>query len=356
MNIVATRFLQSFHDHGVQAAQIPRLLPQIKLADLKSEEAQLATLTPEILDKAAHLFGIRSQWFDGVDNQIYEWLSCYKQPEIFFEHVASLNRNGNDLDDWYVQTLVTSKALNGSDPSIQPLVVVVVEKITELGDQRIYRYHIYGDGWDWGYYPTRIQLKAMARLLYKKFGKTMPLYTAKLADLKNIREGKQIPQSCLGGCLISTPSLEDFALSKEESVVAKETDELPEVLDYIKEHRLIGFINAELSKPVPVSETTFSPEAAPEPSSPVKASKPSKRASNNQDLWEPVKAVAAALWAEDKFISIAEVIRRIQKMAHLKASVFTASAIRKQIADIAPENIRGKAGRKPKNPPKFVSQ
>lgn len=30
VNIVAQRFLQAFHDHGLQTSQIPRLLPQIK--------------------------------------------------------------------------------------------------------------------------------------------------------------------------------------------------------------------------------------------------------------------------------------------------------------------------------------
>lgn len=242
VNVVAQRFLQVFHDHGLQAAQIPRLLPQIKLDDLKSEEVLLAALTPAVLDQAAHLFGIRTAWLEGVDDDIYERLSCYKQPEVFFENLALLNRDENDFDDFYVQTLVTTKQLDKNDPSQQLLVVIVVEKIAELGDQRVYRYHVYGDGWDWGYYPTRIQLKAMARLLCQKFGKTMSIYTTKLADLENIREGKQIPRSYLGGCLLSEPSLEDFALSSDESRVAKEVDELPEVLRYLEEHNLESLI------------------------------------------------------------------------------------------------------------------
>lgn len=349
VNVVAQRFLQVFHDHGLQTTQIPRLLPQIKLDDLKFEEALLAVLTPEILDQTAKLFDIRTSWLEGADDRIYEWCSCYKQPEIFFEHLASLNRNRNDFDDWYVQTLVTSKALDGSDPSTQPLVVVVVEKITELGDQRIYRYHVYGDGWDWGYYPTRIQLKAMARLLSSKFRKTMPIYAVKLADLENIREGKQIPKSCLGGCLISDPSLEDYAMSKEEHFHAKEIAELPDVLDYINEHRLIEFIDAELSKPVPASETTSSPEVTPEQLSPTQASKSGKRANNEQELWLPVRAVAGALWnAEGDSLNITAASKRIKEMKHLKASALSIDAIRKHIADLAPPNVRGKAGRKPK--------
>lgn len=348
VNVVAQRFLKVFYDHGLQAAQIPRLLPQIKLDDLKSEEALLAALTPNVLDQAAHLFGIRTAWLEGVDDDIYDCLHCYKQPEIFFEHLAPLNRSMNDFDDFYVQTLVTTKKLNMNVPSQQLLVVIVVEKIAELGDRDVYRYHVYGDGWDWGYYPTRIQLKAMARLLFNKFGKTMPIYTTKLADLENIREGKQIPQSCLGGCLISEPSLEDYAMSKEEHFHAKEIAELPEVLNYIKENHLIEFIKAELSKPVLASETTSSPEIAPEQPSPIEASKSGKRANNEQELWLPVRAVAGALWdAEGDSLNITAAAKRIKEMKHLKASALSIDAIRKHIRDLAPLNVRGKAGRKP---------
>lgn len=56
--------------------------------------------------------------------------------------------------------------------------------------------------------------------------------------MRDVLEGKLIPQLQLDGCLITNPSLEDFALSKEESLVAKEVEELPAVLDYIRNHGL----------------------------------------------------------------------------------------------------------------------
>lgn len=349
VNVVAQRFLQAFHDHGLQPAQIPRLLSKIKLDDLKSEEALLAVLTPDVLDQTACLFGIRTAWLEGVDDTIYEGLSCYKQPERFFEHLASLKRDESDFDYFYVQTLTTKKQLDMNDPNQQLLVVIVVEKIAELGDQRVYRYHVYGDGWDWGYWPTRIQLKAIARLLYNKFGKTMPLYTAKLADLENIREGRQIPRSCLRGCLISTPSLEDFALSPEESRIAKEIDELPEVLKYIEEHNLERLILETVCQADLPCEPVPAPEIQPEPSVPAtRAPKTGKRAENTQELWEPVIAIVRAWWAEEgDALHIAEAIKRIKNMPHLPAAALSDSAIRKHIADFAPENVRGKSGRKP---------
>lgn len=149
-------FLQAFLDHGIEASQIPRLLPQVKFGDLQSSEKLLAAPTPSRLDQTAQLFGICISWLEGANDRIYECRSCYKQPTAFFGHLATLNCNRIHLDDWYVQTLVTSKVLDGNNSSEQPLVVVIVEKTVEFEDQYCYRYHVYGDGWDWGYWPTHI--------------------------------------------------------------------------------------------------------------------------------------------------------------------------------------------------------
>ena len=65
--IVALRFKQLFTDHGVELSQIPRIFPKVSLDDLKSDEALLRRLNPELLDEAANLFGIRVEWLEGED-------------------------------------------------------------------------------------------------------------------------------------------------------------------------------------------------------------------------------------------------------------------------------------------------
>ena len=352
VNIVAQRFLQVFVDHGVEPSQIPRLLPQIKLDDLKSENSLLTALTPEILDQTAKFFSIRTAWLEGVEGGIYDCLSCYKQPEIFFENLALLIRHKNDFGDFYVQTLVTTKQLDMNDPSQQLLVVVVAEKIAELGDQRIYRYHVYGDGWDWVYSPTRIQLKAMARLLFKKFGKTMPIYTTKLIDLENIREGRLIPQSFLGGCLLSEPSLEYYAMSKEEHFHAKEIAELPQVLEYIKEHDLKSQIALQLAHANLSSGPAANSESLSQPtiSAPV-LPKTGKRAQAQAEIWDPIRMAAKIIVDTRNPDSIAEVILQLKQIPSLKAKGLSDSAIRKRIADLTPPHLKNKSGRKPKKSP-----
>jgi hypothetical protein len=348
VNIVAQRFLQVFHDHGVQTTQIPRLLPAIKLDDLKSEDALLAMLTHDVLNQTAHIFGIRVEWLEGVDDKIYSWLSCYKQPKLFFDYFATLNREVNDILGFPVRALSISRNLDPNDPRSQPLAIVLVEQIAWIGDERIDRYHVYRDGWEWSHLPARIQLKAMIRVVHNSLDTPVPLFIIKPNEMEQILEGELIPKRFIEGCQITSPSLEDYVLTSSESGVATETNEIPDVLKYIEQYKLEGLITVEPSQPCGPGESTPEPESSPEPFAPTSHTKKSgKRADNNRDLWEPVRAVAGALWAEDDSLSIAEVIIRIQKMSHLKASKLTASAIRKHIADLAPPNVRGKSGRKP---------
>jgi hypothetical protein len=347
VNIVAQRFLQIFNDHGVLTTQIPRLLSAIKLDDLKSEDALLAMLTHDVLDQIAHLFGIRVEWLEGVDDEIYEYLACYKRPEIILEHLAQIV-GGVDVGlSFPLRVFSTTKKLDCNDDSQQLLAPVLVEKIADLGEERIYRYHIYRDEFNWGYFPTRIELKAIARIVDKNLHTPVPLFVISEEEMRGVLDGKLVPTNLFRGALLTNPSLEDFALTKEESGVAKEVEEIPSVLSYIEEHNLQDFSFAKPETPQQPDEPIASPVTWIAPAVEIPPKKTGKRADNNQDLWEPVRAVAGALWAEDDSLSIAEVITRIQKMSHLKASKLTASAIRKHIADLAPPNVRGKSGRKP---------
>lgn len=354
VNIVAQRFLQVFHDHGVQAAQIPRLLPKIKLDDLKSEETLLSALTPEVLDQAAHFFGIRSEWLEGVDDKIYEYQSCYKQPEVFFELLAGLQNRADSCSlNFPLRILSATNKLDGTSDSQQLLAPVLVEKIAELGEEPIFRYTIFNDSFNWGYFPTRIQLKAMARLIVKVMHKPVPLFVVSPAELESIIEREMIPHKFLHGCLLTEPSMEDFALTKEESLVAKEIAEMPYVLSYIEEHKLESLIAEEpIQSPSTTDEPAPEPECPPEPIAPATVPpKTGKRARNNQALWEPVRTIARAWWAEEgDSLHISVAIMRIKKMPHLPASAYGISAIRKHINDLAPPKAR-KPGRKSKKSP-----
>jgi hypothetical protein len=229
----ATRFIHLFETHGVQTSQIPRLIPQLKLSHLKTTESLLDALTPAIIDQAATLFGVRSEWLEGAEDEIYPHHYCYKQPNLFFEHFNTLAPNAYSCP---VRMLAVNKYLDFQSDEYQPLVLVLVETVKAFNEGYINRYHIYRDGWDWGYEPSRIQLKAMARLLGRIH--PIPIYQVSQDVLDAVLEARMIPQPYLSSPLVTNPCLEDFAESSDQSGAAKEVDELPQVMQYISDYGL----------------------------------------------------------------------------------------------------------------------
>jgi hypothetical protein len=241
IDLVSQRFTQVFRDHGVEISQIPRLFPRIQLADLQDSNRLLAALNPEILDQVAKLFGIRVQWLEGVDDRIYEFRCCDKRPATLLEHLAALVEGKEVWLTFPLRMLCTKKRLDRSGKNLQQLVPILVEKIADLGEETIYRYHIYQDGYDWEHEQCRLELKAIARIIYQRLGTSISMFEISTSDMEEVLEGRLIPKRCFRGALQSNPTLEDFALASSESCVAQEVDELPEVLRYIEEENLNNF-------------------------------------------------------------------------------------------------------------------
>ncbi len=70
-----------------------------------------------------------------------------------------------------------------------------------------------------------------------------------------------------------------------------------------------------------------------------------KKPRSNDAIWEEARAAAKAIRAEAGLLPSLEVAKRIHANKQLSASRFTVEAIRKRIADLAPPEFRGKAGR-----------
>jgi hypothetical protein len=233
---VGTRFLDLFHAHGVAPEQIQRFLPQVTLEHLAPERLG-AVLTNETLNQAAALFGVRREWLEGVDQQIYEPVFCYKAPGWFFE----------DLTQWQIKPqafavrALCCGELDNSSSREQPLALLTVETVGVIGDNEICRYRVYHDAWDWGHFPCRLQLKAIARLVHLGWQTPIPVHRVQRGQLERIRAGRRVPRSELQGCPLSEPCLEDFALAENESGMARETEELEDVFRYIDLKRLSGF-------------------------------------------------------------------------------------------------------------------
>jgi len=234
--VVAKRFLQIFHDHGIPTAQIPRLISKITLEKIQSTDTLVAALSNEILDEAADLFGVRRSWLDGDGDQIYDCYHCYKDPRRFFEDIKSLQI---DTFDWPLAAFCSVSTLDCKSVREQIIVPVFREKCAKLGEQTIYRYRIYDDGWNWGYWKTRIQMKAMIRIWDKQFKAPVPVFRVSRKNLEGLLSGNLVPHACYQRITrLMGFNLEDFSLFPHESRVSKEPEELAEVLEYIKAHKL----------------------------------------------------------------------------------------------------------------------
>jgi hypothetical protein len=345
---VAERLLQLFSDHGVEAAQIPRLLPELKLDDLQSPPRLLAALTPALLDQAAQLFGIRIEWLEGIDEEIYPYLATYKQPRTLLDHLASICTHRDGRIDSPLRVLTTTMQLDSGDDRQQLLAPILVEAVADLGnEQTVHRYHPYRDGFDWGYAPTRIELKAIAWLAFHRLGITVPLFQISRPEMDDVLAGRIIPSALFRTCLLTTPSLEDFVLTDEESRVAKETGELPAVHRYLADSGLAAYDFAASIVPVTPATSEQAPVAPPAPITPPEPITPGKQ-QTSRERWQKIEAAAIALWAQDKTLRIAEVARRIRALPEIKAAALQLDTIHRRIAQHAPPDIKGKPGRKPR--------
>jgi hypothetical protein len=230
--IVAKRFLGVFAEHGVAATQIPRFFLALTLDQLDSPEALLPAITPGLIEATAKLFGVRREWLEGVGDVIYDRDWCHKRPHRLFRALREFDWKQSRFP---LRVLYSAKKLDWKSERSQPLVVLCVEKIQDLGETEILRFRIF-DRFDWSHPPSRIHLKAIARVWDQTFHQITPLYRVSEKELEAVAEGREIPRKFLRGSPVTSPSLEDFALSAKESCQAKEIDELPSVLQCVEKY------------------------------------------------------------------------------------------------------------------------
>lgn len=220
------RFIEVFRAHGLHLAHIPRLT-SLRYIDLKDEDTLLSAMTPSLIDTTAALFGVRSEWLAGIDDDIYQGNYCYKSPSRLFECIDSLKERATSV----LRAVTSAGVLDMNARRSQRLELVVVEHVQYVGEFEVLRYHPFADGWDWSELGCRVQLKAMLRTV----GRAVPLHQTSHAQIDAWYRHQCFPGPLVRGPLITAPSLEDYSLSPAESRVSKESSELQLVEQYIAE-------------------------------------------------------------------------------------------------------------------------
>lgn len=192
------------------------------------------------------------KWLEGTTDVMYDGSHyCYKNPWKFFEDIKNFKI---DPFDFPLISFTVESKFNSKSGKDQCILLVQREKVFDLNEKSIYRYKII-DQFLWGYFKSRIQLKAMIRAWYLKYEIPVPIFIVKKNVLELMEAGKIVPHEYLQGSRRSKhESLEDYSLAPEESAVSKENDELPEILEYV---RLFKLENMQGKNPIFLQETAI---------------------------------------------------------------------------------------------------
>lgn len=360
ISLMPVRFRQVFEANGLDVTVVPRLIPQLKFSDLLADDKLLKEITPEVIDATAQLFGVRSEWLQGLDDFPYQVAWSRGTPQNLLARLSdAIAPRGKERNHFPLRVLTTSMNLDRQGNHQQWLLPVIVETVDELGDTPIHRCHIFGNHYDWTNEAARLEIKALAWVVYHQLGSPVSLYQVTPKEMEKFMMGEAIPSVLWRKGLLSAPSLEDFALSKQESVQAKETDELAKLQEYLdvfglKEWRFEASLPSQTDSPEPakLEEAKNATPATPEKPAPGTRMASGKR-QTQQANWDAILASADTIWADQRQTkqprsTYADMIQRLKAMPHLKASGLSDSAIHKKLRAIAPPEVRGKPGRKPK--------
>ena len=245
------RIRRIFSEHGLEPAHLARFLEvrkapfSIGFRDIQTDAAFLQWLDEAKIDWISHTFLIRREWIDGEDDRVHEEFSFDKQPERFFstisQHVDALIYD-EIHDSPYAYFLRWGVGKEWERKGETRVFVVLAVPLARFSNERtIWKYITDQAPYPWEYGRTNIQLRAWARLLavYKGvycFGAEIPYETgveleSNTVFLRDVIENHRVRTR-------DDWHPEDYALYPSESLVAKDTDTFPQVLEFLKRYNL----------------------------------------------------------------------------------------------------------------------
>lgn len=156
---VSSRFIQLFESHDVHRNQIPRFFGHgLTVKDLQDETALLGKLDEPVLDAACSLFGVRREWLEGAESQVYPCHDFYKHPEDVAPFLTALREKNPDGGLDGILIAPTEKAGDA--------LIILSEVIGGVGEKPIYRYHLCNN-WLFDYWKSRAYLTAFVAIAWK---------------------------------------------------------------------------------------------------------------------------------------------------------------------------------------------
>ncbi|ATC64804.1 hypothetical protein CMV30_12970 [Nibricoccus aquaticus] len=249
---LAQRVRRILSGHGLQPGHLARFFSArkapftITFADQQNDAVFLRWLDESKTAWVAQTFGVRREWIDGEDSQIFDWCDYDKRPALFLKEISQ-----------YVDSLIydeipaSPEALfvrygSGKDwkrKGQNRVFVIVRVPLARLSNETIiFRYVSDFMPYYWDEGRTAVQLRAWARLLFitKNIscqGCEVPLEIAeKMEDnqlfLHEIFESPKLHRRCHDW------HPEDYALYPQESRVAQPDAFFEHMIAFLKTHNL----------------------------------------------------------------------------------------------------------------------
>lgn len=356
--LIGRRLIAVAVAHGLQPQEIPRLFPAIGYGDVGDPHQLVNAITPAVIDSAAALFGVRREFLEGLDDMAYFPFGSGRIParesmSLVVDAVALAVSAWSELPPLARGPLAvltddaTPDRLSGR---VQRLVPIIIEPSGNELDGPVYRCQVFGGYMDWRNDDQRLGLKAVAWLVWHRLRKIVPIYRVSESELDDVMSGMAVPSVVFRRSILTNPSLEDFVMTPTSSGVAKETEELPEILAFLESSGLAARWDAAFAPKPPETDAAAGPaDIDPEPNETPPPAKPrgGKREAS-EEIKNGWRAVARGIWASQPTATIAAVVRRLKAMPDLKGNAMSESAIHRAISSVAPEGA-SKPGRRPKN-------
>lgn len=195
----------------MQAAprQIPRFFGHgLTVKDVQDDQSLLGKLDEPLLEAACERFGVRREWLNGAEPQVYSCHDFYKHPERVQPFLTKLRESKpeGELDG----TLIAPEGNKGE------ALVLLSELIAWVGDKPIYRYHLCS-GWLFDYWKSRAYLTALVAVCWKNGVYIRGTYLPE-KEIERIASGEALICSEDGDPGVSGPRLwypEDMALKPD---------------------------------------------------------------------------------------------------------------------------------------------
>lgn len=159
---VASRFVRLFESHGIARNQIPRFFGHsLNFADVKNDDVLLVALDSQMVSDAADLFGVKPEWLECADPQVYKLHDFYKKPGEFRAFLEGLIATGRAISGYLFVADAPPKSfeLDG--------LLVLEEEIDHLDGEPVYRYHLCNN-WLFSYWKSRAYLAACVSIAWER--------------------------------------------------------------------------------------------------------------------------------------------------------------------------------------------